>query len=170
MGIILLKFYLGTHFLYHPVVVTEGSPYQFIVGTDVMRPHRIEIAMSDVDDITVGLDNCYICQETCGLPKELLEGAEERSNRLFATPSGTDDGGNQFADRPQAKLNTQAVLAPGCATLVDCKVPRPWVHATHFFAESATSLIEEYFVGVLPVVFTLCRENSLKLTVVKPTA
>ena len=42
--------------------------------------------------------------------------------------------------------------------------------ATQFFAESATSLIEEHFVGVLPVVCTLGIENSLKLVVVNPTA
>ncbi len=62
LGIIPLKFYIGDHLFEHPVVVTEGSPYELIVGTDSMRPRLVEISLGERDELRIAKDNCPVCQ------------------------------------------------------------------------------------------------------------
>ena len=56
IGTSVLKFEVGPHTLYHPVVICKDIEYSMIIGVDVLRAHKVSIPLGEPDHIHFALD------------------------------------------------------------------------------------------------------------------
>ncbi len=170
LGIVPLEIYIAHHRLFHPVIVSDGSLYDLILGTDSMRPHKVEIKLDDTDFLRVVEDDCDTCRqlsESYGLQCESVNPASER---FFPSDTPLSDEGCGWVHNPVAKATIEFLAPPRCAIMVDCTVPGEWEPETEFYAEGTTTLTDEFFLGCVPTVVRTDQRGQVKLAIVNPTS